>query len=278
MTAEDIAVVERDVNRRIRGNSAVVTRIMGVKDAMEQGAMALFGEKYGEEVRVVSMGGREEGFNKDYSVELCGGTHVARTGDIGVLKIVAESAVAAGIRRIEAVTGEGAVAYFDDRLDLLDRAAGFLKASPAEVPVRIETLMDERKRLERDISELRRKLAVGDAAGGEAKQINGVTLVTRTPSDVPSKDLKPMADALKTQTPGAVIVLAGGFEGKLSVVVSVAEELTGRFNAVDLVRVAAEAAGGKGGGGRPDMAQAGAPDAARANDAVTAVEKVLSTR
>ncbi len=276
LTKEDIAVVEHDVNRRIRGNTPVVTRIMGVKDALEQGAMALFGEKYGEEVRVVSMGGREAGANKDYSVELCGGTHVARTGDIGVLKIVAESAVAAGIRRIEAVTGEGALSYLDERLELLDRAAASLKASPAEIPVRIDALMDDRKRLDREVSELRRKLAVGETGGTPAKQINGVTLVARTPSDVPSKDLKPMADALKKQTPGAVIVLASGFEGKLSVVVSVAEELVDRFDAVDLVRIAAEAAGGKGGGGRPDMAQAGAPDASRANDAVSAVEQKLT--
>jgi alanyl-tRNA synthetase len=276
LTADDIAVVERDVNRRIRGNTPVVTRIMGVKDAMEQGAMALFGEKYGEEVRVVSMGGRDAGANKDYSVELCGGTHVARTGDIGLLKIVAESAVAAGIRRIEAVTGEGALAYLDEKLGLLDRAASTLKASPTEVPARIDALMEDRKRLDRDVSDLRRKLAMGDTGGSnEARQVNGIRLVSRVANDVPSKDLKPMADALKKQMPGAVIVLAGGYEGKLSVVVSVADELTGRFNAIDLVRVAAEAAGGKGGGGRPDMAQAGAPDASRANDAVAAVEKFL---
>jgi alanyl-tRNA synthetase len=275
LTAEDIAVVERDVNRRIRGNTAVVTRIMGVKDAMEQGAMALFGEKYGEEVRVVSMGGRDEGANKDYSVELCGGTHVARTGDIGLLKIVAESAVAAGIRRIEAVTGEGALAYLDDKLALLDRAAASLKASPTEIPARIEALMEDRKTLTRDVSDLRRRLAVGETGGQEARHVNGIPLVSRVANDVPSKDLKPMADALKKQTPGAVIVLAGSYEGKLSVLVSVAEELTGRFNAIDLVRVAAEAAGGKGGGGRPDMAQAGGPDASRAGEAVAAVEKVL---
>jgi alanyl-tRNA synthetase len=242
---------------------------------MEQGAMALFGEKYGEEVRVVSMGGRDEGANKDYSVELCGGTHVARTGDIGLLKIVAESAVAAGIRRIEAVTGEGALAYLDDKLALLDRAAASLKASPTEIPARIDALMEDRKILTRDVSDLRRRLAVGETGGQEARHVNGIPLVSRVANDVPSKDLKPMADALKKQTPGAVIVLAGGFDGKLSVLVSVAEELTGRFNAIDLVRVAAEAAGGKGGGGRPDMAQAGGPDASRAGEAVAAVEKML---
>ena len=261
LTAADIAEVERTVNRRIRGNSPVTTRVMAVDEAMQQGAMALFGEKYGEEVRVVSMGGRDDGANKDYSVELCGGTHVSRTGDIGVFKIIAESAVAAGVRRIEAVTGEGALAWFDERLDMLDQAAQSLKSSTAELPTRVTALLSERKKLEGDVSDLRRKLAVGDTAGGESRTINGVTLTTRVANDIPAKDLKPMADALKSQSASGVVVIAGGYEGKLSLVVGVSDDLTGRFSAVDLVRVGAEAAGGKGGGGRPDMAQAGAPTA-----------------
>jgi alanyl-tRNA synthetase len=276
LTDADIAVVERDVNRRIRGNSEVVTRLMGIDDAMQQGAMALFGEKYGEEVRVVSMGGREDGANRDYSVELCGGTHVGRTGDIGVFKILSEGAVAAGIRRIEAVTGESALTYFDEQLGWLDTSATALKAQPGEVPQRVASLLEEKKRLERELSETRRKLAVGDSSGGEAREIKGVKFITRTVKDIPPKELKPMADALKQQAGSGVVAIAGENEGKLSLLVGVTADLITRFSAVDLVRLGAEAAGGKGGGGKPDSAQAGGPDAAKAGEAMAAIEKALA--
>jgi alanyl-tRNA synthetase len=275
LTAEDIRIVEADVNQRIRGNSPVVTRLMGRDEAMEQGAMALFGEKYGEEVRVVSMGGRDAGANKDYSVELCGGTHVLQTGEIGLLKIIAESAVSAGVRRIEAVTGAGALAYIDQHLELLEQATDSLKSSAVELPNRVNFLMDERRRLEREVTELRRKLAVGETAGGSSKDIGGIEFISRQ-TDLSAKELKPMADALKQQNPSSVVVVTGSAEGKLSLVVGVAEALTSRFSAVDLVRVGAEAAGGKGGGGRPDMAQAGGPDGAKAGDAINAIEQHLA--
>ncbi|WP_035674964.1 alanine--tRNA ligase, partial [Azospirillum brasilense] len=266
LTPADIAAVEDEVNRRILGNSEVVTRLMSPDEARASGAMALFGEKYGDEVRVVSMGGPHGELDRDYSIELCGGTHVRRTGDIGLFTIVAEGAVAAGVRRIEALTGTGAKAWLSERDHLLTEAASVLKVRPEDVPSRLAALVDERKKMERELAELRRQVAMGGGAkaegGNEAKDVAGVKFAARVVEGLPAKDLKPMADELKKQVGSGVVVLIASNEGKASIVVGVTDDLTAKISAVDLVRVGAEALGGKGGGGRPDMAQAGGPDAA----------------
>ena len=282
LTPADIAAVEDEVNRRILGNSEVVTRLMSPDEARAAGAMALFGEKYGDEVRVVSMGGPHGELDRDYSIELCGGTHVRRTGDIGLFKIVAEGAVAAGVRRIEALTGTGAKAWLSERDHLLSEAASVLKVRPEDVPSRLATLVDERKKMERELAELRRQVAMGGGAkadgSGEAKDIAGVKFAARVVEGLPAKDLKPMADELKKQVGSGVVVLIASNEGKASIVVGVTDDLTAKVSAVDLVRVGAEALGGKGGGGRPDMAQAGGPDAALAPAAVEAIEKAIGSK
>ncbi|NYZ11887.1 alanine--tRNA ligase [Azospirillum sp. RWY-5-1] len=280
LTPADIAAVEEEVNRRILLNSDVVTRLMSPDEAKGQGAMALFGEKYGDEVRVVSMGGRDAGANKEFSVELCGGTHVRRTGDIGVFKVVAEQAVAAGVRRIEALTGTGARTWFGGRDALLAEAATTLKVRPDEVPARVAALVEERRKLEKELSELRRQVAMGGGAGpaadGGAKEVAGVRFVSRIAEGLPAKDLKPMADELKKQVGTGVVALIAVNDGKASIVVGVTPDLTDRVSAVDLVRAGAEACGGKGGGGRPDMAQAGGPDGSLAAAAIEAIEKALA--
>ncbi|KAA0688574.1 alanine--tRNA ligase [Azospirillum brasilense] len=282
LTPADIAAVEDEVNRRILGNSEVVTRLMSPDEARASGAMALFGEKYGDEVRVVSMGGPHGELDRDYSIELCGGTHVRRTGDIGLFTIVAEGAVAAGVRRIEALTGTGAKAWLSERDHLLTEAASVLKVRPEDVPTRLAALVDERRKMERELAELRRQVAMGGGAkadgGNEAKDIAGVKFAARVVEGLPAKDLKPMADELKKQVGSGVVVLIASNEGKASIVVGVTDDLTAKISAVDLVRVGAEALGGKGGGGRPDMAQAGGPDAALAPAAVEAIEKAVAAK
>jgi len=276
ITAEDLAAVEAEVNARIRANSDVTTRLMTPQAAIEEGAMALFGEKYGEEVRVVSMGGRESGDAKAFSVELCGGTHVRRTGDIGLLKVVGEGAVAAGVRRIEALTGAGALAHLEAQDRLVQSTAAAIRVQPSELLQRVAQLVEDRRRLEREVADLRRELALG--GGGSApdiRDVGGVKLASRI-VDLPAKDLKPLVDELKKQIGEGVVVAIATSEGKASVVVGVTEGLTGRFSAVDLVRVASEVLGGSGGGGRRDMAQAGGSDPTRAADAVAAVEAAIA--
>jgi len=278
---EDIEAVEMEVNQRIRMNEEVVTRLMTPDEAIQQGAMALFGEKYGDEVRVVSMGGRDAGANKEFSIELCGGTHVRRTGDIGVFKIVSEGAVAAGIRRIEAVTGEGAVAWLSEQDRRLQETASALKVPAAEVPDRVAALVEERRKLEREVADLRRQLAMGSGASNanEApRTVGGVNFVSRVINDLPAGDLKPMADTLKQQMKSGVVALVASCEGKVSIVVAVTPDIASRVSAVDLVRAGAEAVGGKGGGGRPDMAQAGGTDVSAMPNAIAAIEKVLATK
>jgi alanyl-tRNA synthetase len=278
IAADVLAEVERTVNARVWANTDVVTRLMSPQEAAEKGAMALFGEKYGEEVRVVSMGGKAEGDRFAYSVELCGGTHVRRTGDIGLIKILSESAVAAGVRRIEALTGPAAVAWYDEQEKRLAAIADTLKAPPAEAAERVASIVEDRKKLEREVADLRRELALSGGASASAapKTINGVAFVSRVLSDVPAKDLKPMADAFKTQVKSGVIALTSSFEGKVSLVVAVTDDLTGKISAVELVKLGAEALGGKGGGGRPDMAQAGGTDTAAMPQAIAAIERRLS--
>ena len=278
LSHDDIQWIEDEVNTRIRGNSEVTTRLTTPDLAVEAGALALFGEKYGDEVRVVAMGGDDSALKRPFSVELCGGTHVRRTGDIGFCKVVSESAVAAGVRRIEVVTGAAAEAYVAQEEALLRQAAAALKASPSELPSRIVSLVDERKRLERELSEVRRQLASSGGGAGRpaAKEIAGIKFAGRIVDNVPGKDLKSLADDLKKEVGSGVVAAISRVDGKASVVVGVTDDLVSRFNSVDIVRVGAEALGGKGGGGRPDMAQAGGPDASRADAALAAIEEAVA--
>ena len=273
MTDEELATVEAEVNDRIRGNSLVSTVQMSPDEAVEAGAMALFGEKYGDEVRVVGMGDDVEA---RYSVELCGGTHARRTGDIGYFKIVSEGAVAAGVRRIEALSGAAAIAFANEQERHLKDVAAVLKSTPEDASERVKALLDERKRLERELTDTRRKLATGGAAEGPAaKEIAGVRFVGQRLDGVAPRDLKGMVDDLKT-TGSGVYALVAVNDGKASLVVGVSDELCDKLNAVDLVKAGSQAVGGKGGGGRPDMAQAGGPDGDKADQAIAAIESELA--
>ena len=278
VSADEIEAVEAIVNERIIMNSDVSTRLMTPDEAIAEGALALFGEKYGDEVRVVSMGGPTDVEGRSaWSVELCGGTHVNRTGDIAILKVISESAVAGGVRRIEAVTQRGARKWIDARDSQLSHVAQLLKSSPDKVAERVSNLMDERKKLEREVSDLRRKLATGGgAASGQAETIGNIQFVGKVLDDVPAKDLKPMADELKSAGGAMVICLIARSDEKASIVVAVSQEATDSFDAVELVKIGSAALGGKGGGGRADMAQAGGPDASKAEAALAEVKEALS--
>ena len=271
----DLKAVEAEVNARIRENAAVTTRLMTPEAAVAEGAMALFGEKYGDEVRVVAMGEGGEG-RPAYSIELCGGTHVRRTGDIGLFRLLGEGAVSAGVRRIEAVTGEAALLQVAESERRMEELAGLLKANPAEIGARVATLIEDRKRLEKQVSELQRKLATGSGAP-ELEEIAGIRLAARNVGEVPGKELRSLVDAIAEQVGSGVVALVSTADGKASVAVGVSPDLVKRVSAVDLVRAASAAVGGKGGGGRPDMAQAGGPDAERADDALEAIRGVLRT-
>ena len=261
------------MNARIRENTEVTTRLMTPQAAVELGAMALFGEKYGDEVRVVAMG-EPDGNKAAWSIELCGGTHVRRTGDIGYFRIMNEAAVASGVRRIEAVTGASAEALVGETQSRLNAAAGALRTAPAEVPDRVAALLEDRRKLERQVADLQKKLATGGGAA-EAEDINGIKLSARNLGEIPARDLKALADAIGKQQGSGVVALVSAPEGKASIVVAVSPDLTGRISAVDLVRAASAAVGGKGGGGRPDLAQAGGPDGEHADDALAAVRAAL---
>jgi alanyl-tRNA synthetase len=274
--ADELARVQAIVNDRIRMNSEVSTRIMTPDAAIELGALALFGEKYGDEVRVVQMGGpADDGSDKAWSVELCGGTHVTRTGDISLLKIISESAVAGGVRRLEAVTQLGALEWIETRDHILTRAADLLKITPDQLADRVAQMLEERKKTERDLTQLRRKLAAGGGSAAAGEVVNGVNFVGRLLEDTPARELKSMADEIKSTLKNAVICLVGTDAGKASVVVAVTDDLTKTKNAVDLVRLGSAALGGGGGGGRPDMAQAGGPNADDAQAAIDAVAAAL---
>jgi alanyl-tRNA synthetase len=279
MTAEEIERVEDIANDIVLENSPVTTRLMAVDEAIASGARALFGEKYGDEVRVVAMG--EGGGNTmGWSVELCGGTHVKRTGDIGLVAALADSAVAAGVRRIEALTGTTARKHARHLGELAKGASAELKAPLEEVPQRLAQVLDERRRLERELSEAKKKLAMG---GGSAQAADGVRVVgdvkllARAVAGIDLKDLRSLADEGKKRLGSGVVAIVGVTEeGKAGVVVGVTADLTERFSAIDLVRKGAEALGGKGGGGRADMAQAGGPDGSKAEAALKAIEGALA--
>ena len=280
LTAEQTAEVEKIVNDEIRANTEVVTRLMNKDEAVEAGAMALFGEKYDDEVRVLTMG-TQNAKGKYFSVELCGGTHARRTGDIGLFKMIGESAVSAGVRRIEAIAGETALNYLNGRDGQLAQLAQRVKTTPDELSDRLEQILDERKKLEAEVAKLRKDIALGGGAANgsatdEIKDVSGVRYIAKVLDGFPPKDLKPMADELKVKIGSGVIALIATNEGKASIVVGVTDDLTDKISAVDLVRVGAEALGGKGGGGRPDMAQAGGPNAEAANDAAVAIEGSLA--
>ncbi len=285
MTAEEITRVEDIANAMILQNAAVETRLMAVDDAIASGAMALFGEKYGDEVRVVTMGQAIEGpkAGKAYSVELCGGTHVRRTGDIGLVKVVGEGAVGAGVRRIEALTGAAARGYLRTQDERVRAAAEMLKIRPDDLVPRLEALMEERRKLDRDLAEARRQLAMGGGAkagGGDGvRQLGPVKLMARAVHGVAPKDLRSLVDDGKRQLGSGIVAIIGvSDEGKAGLVVGVTDDLTDSYSAVDLVRAGAEALGGKGGGGRPDMAQAGGPDGSRAEAALEAIAEQVSAR
>jgi len=278
---EDLGTVENMSNEIVRQSSPVETRLMAVDDAREMGAMALFGEKYGDEVRVVSMGTgvRGEKAGKTYSLELCGGTHVANTGEIGLIHLLGESAVASGVRRIEALTGAAALQYLSEQEQCVKDIAATLKVPPQNAVNRVMQLMDERKKLERELADARKQLAMGGGASGggsETKEINGVIFMGKVVENIAAKELKGLVDDAKQSLGSGIIAIAGVSEdGKAGVVVGVTDDLTDKHSAVDLVRIASEVVGGKGGGGRPDMAQAGGPDGGKAQAAIEAIEAVL---
>jgi len=286
MDDEEVEAVEDLANRVLLQNEPVVTKLMAVDEAIESGARALFGEKYGDEVRVVSMGkppAREAqngaGANRAFSVELCGGTHVARTGDIGLVAVVSESAVGAGVRRVEAMTGDAARRHLAEESRRLREIAGLLKTPVEEAPERLSALLEDKRRLERELTEARKKLAMGGggADGEPVRDIGGVKLMARAVSGVEMRDLKSLADEGKKRLGSGVVAIVGvADDGKAGIVVGVTDDLTPKIDAVSLVRAGAEKLGGKGGGGRRDMAQAGGPNGAEAEAALAAVEAALA--
>ncbi|HBN22365.1 MAG TPA: alanine--tRNA ligase, partial [Holosporales bacterium] len=281
LSSLQLQAVEDQVNDLIRANTSVQTKIMIPDEALKIGAMALFGEKYGDEVRVLSMGESNDMDHTSYSVEFCGGTHVKRTGDIGYFKITAESGVAAGVRRIEAQTGPGAEAYARGIEDISNVLSTRLKTKPSLLTERVATLIEEKKNLERDVKKLKEKLAFGGSEGAsegstkDIKQIGSFSYLAKTLEDSNPQDLKPAADAFKKQIKSGVVVLGSSAQGKASLVVAVTADLTDKISAVDLVRIGSKTLGGKGGGGRPDMAQAGGPNVDALLSAYGEIEKAL---
>jgi len=273
ISAEERDALEAEVNARIRENSPLVTRLMTPEEAVKNGALALFGEKYGEEVRVVSLG---ENGDTAYSVELCGGTHVRRTGDIGMFTILSEAAVAAGVRRIEALTGEAARRHARAQENYLAEASGLVKSTTGDLAPRIEALLEERRQLERKLRDLRKQVALG---GGEkaldSRDIGGVAFLSQRLDGTPPRELRSMVDGLKKKLGSCVCAIVTVKDGKAALVVGVSDDLTARISAVDLVRAGAAILGGSGGGGRPDMAQAGGPDGEKADAALEAIEAAL---
>ena len=282
MSGEELARVEEMSNEIVRQSAPVETRLMAVDDAIELGAMALFGEKYGDEVRVVSMGTARHGekAGKTYSLELCGGTHVRNTGEIGLVHLLGESAVSAGVRRIEALTGQTALDYLAAQEERVKEIASTLKVPPQDAASRVAQLVEERKKLERELADVRKQLAMGGGGAGgaqEVREIAGTKFVGRVVENIAAKELKGLVDDAKQAVGSGIVAIAGVSEdGKAGIVVGVTNDLTDRFNAVDLVRAGSQAVGGKGGGGRPDMAQAGGPDGNNAQAALEAIEAAIA--
>ncbi|HWJ37179.1 MAG TPA: DHHA1 domain-containing protein, partial [Sphingomicrobium sp.] len=275
LTRDELDAVEGEVNAQIRSNEPVTTRLMTPDEAISAGAMALFGEKYGDEVRVLSMGRMDEG---DYSVELCGGTHVQALGDIQLLKIISESAVSAGVRRIEALTGEAARQWLGNRDSKLREAAAALKSAPDDVPSRIASLVEDRRRLERELAELKKSLALGGGTKVDSpapEEVNGHKFIGQIVEGLDPKDLRSTVDSMKQQIGSGVAALIALNDGRASVAVGVTDDLSGQVSAVDLVKAAVAALGGQGGGGRPDMAQGGGPEGSKASEALDAVRDAL---
>jgi len=277
LTAEEIALIEADVNAEIRANEPVVTRLMTPDEAVESGALALFGEKYGDEVRVLSMGREDD--RRYYSVELCGGTHVAATGDIAIFKIISESAVSSGVRRIEALTGEGARQWLNARDEKLREVATALKASPDEVPARVVALVENARKLERELADVKKALAMGGGGKAEAagpEQVGGHAFLGQIVEGLDPKGLRGEVDGMKQRLGSGVAALVAVNEGRGSVAVGVTDDLVAQVSAVELVKAAVEALGGQGGGGRPDMAQGGGPNGSKAEEALQAVREALA--
>jgi len=270
LTPEDRTVIEREVNRMIRQNSSVTTHLMTPDEAIDSGAMALFGEKYGDEVRVVSMGTAD---HDAYSVELCGGTHVRRTGDIGCFRIIAETAVAAGVRRIEALTGEAADTHCRQQEQYLNAAAARLKSPPAQLAGRLQALLDARKATEREMTGLRQKIAMGD--GSDVKIVGQIKFIGRILNGIKTRDLRGIATRTRAQIDSGIIVLIAVNDGKAGLLVAVSDDLKDRISALDLVRAGAVVVGGKGGGGSSGIAQAGGPDGGKAGQAIVAIEEIV---
>ena len=274
LSTDDIAAIETEVNAEIRANQAVTTRLMTPDDAVAAGALALFGEKYGDEVRVLSMGPKADA--EHYSVELCGGTHVNALGDIALFKIISEGAVASGIRRVEAMTGEAARLWLTDRDDKLKGVAAALKSSPEDVPARVTALAEMVKRLEKELADAKKAAALGGGTAAETEDVGGVKFLAQIYDGLDPKDLRGLANDAKARIGSGVIVLLTVVDGKASILAAVTSDLTNRFSAVDFVRAGVSALGGQGGGGKPDMAQGGGPDASQTEAAVGAVRSLLS--
>jgi alanyl-tRNA synthetase len=272
ITQDELSQVEESVNFQIATNSPVTTRLMEPGAAVKAGAMALFGEKYGEEVRVVSMG--EDGKNY-FSTELCGGTHVNSTGEISSFKILSESAVGAGVRRLEALTGAGVKDYFLRIEQLMTETASLLKIKPVDIPTRVNQLIKERGLLENELADLRRQIAISSGPEEKIEDINGISFVSRLLEGVPAKELKGLADDLKKRLGTGIVVLISNTGDKANMVVGVTDDLKDRFNAVNLVNAGTIALGGKGGGGRPDMAQAGGPDVSGGEAAIDLISLAI---
>ena len=273
LTPEEISQIENEVNSLIRANTTVGTKLMSPDDAIEQGAMALFGEKYGDEVRVVDMG---QGANQSYSVELCGGTHVKRTGDIGLFKIVTEGAIAAGVRRIEALTGQEAMSYFSELENNVNNLASTLKVTPDELQNRIDAIISERKKLEKDLSEARKSLAMGGSSDIKPEDINGISFIGKHFTGIPPKDLRSVVEDLKKNIDTGIVAVASNFDGKASIIVAVTDNITDKYNAPELVRIGSAVAGGKGGGGKPNFAQAGGSEGGKVEEVISSIKDKLA--
>lgn len=275
ISAEELVYVEDKVNALIRQNTPVGTRLMEPEDAIKAGALALFGEKYGDEVRVLNMGLSENG--KDYSVELCGGTHVRNTGDIGFFKIISEGAVASGIRRIEAMTGQDAVIYSRNKEQELAAISASLKVSPDNAKDRVLSLLEERKKLEKALADAKKSAAMGNGGGAKIEEINGVKFISQYFPELATKELRGVVSELLKQLSSGVAAVSSSYDGKAAIIVAVSDDITNKINAVDLVKSTTGLLGAKGAGGKPNFAQTGGSNGDKAEEAIDSVKQLLET-